>query len=266
MRSRHGAPLLLRLGFLGLGLLGLGLLGLGLLGLGLLLLGLPGQFALRRRRARARARPGAAAAAAAVPCPTAGGPRARAPPAATAATAYVALACAALGSSLLHDPHDRSLAAPVSEVGVIQSPDGVQHGLVVGELYNPHERTATVPLDVEEVVRVQIPNPGAHEILQGLPRGAGRDALHKHPVLRALAPRSPTGASRPPRARLASCAARGSSNSTKAKMPPRPPMFRGRCCGMWMSRIRPKGPKTSSSSRVCTSGGSPPTNSRADGP
>merc|ERR1719335_1844810 len=149
MRSRHGAPLLLRLGFLGLGLLGLGLLGLGLLGLGLLLLGLPGQFALRRRRARARARPGAAAAAPAVPCPTAGGPRARAPPAATAATAYVALACAALGSSLLHDPHDRSLAAPVSEVGVIQSPDGVQHGLVVGELYNPHERTATVPLDVE---------------------------------------------------------------------------------------------------------------------
>merc|ERR1719335_762820 len=211
MRSRHGAPLLLRLGFLGLGLLGLGLLGLGLLGLGLLLLGLPGQFALRRRRARARARPGAAAAAAAaagaaaaapaVPCPTAGGPRARAPPAATAATAYVALACAALGSSLLHDPHDRSLAAPVSEVGVIQSPDGVQHGLVVGELYNPHERTATVPLDVEEVVRVQIPNPGAHEILQGLPRGAGRDALHKHPVLRALAPRSPTGASRTRRAR-----------------------------------------------------------------
>merc|ERR1719335_869757 len=109
MRSRHGAPLLLRLGFLGLGLLGLGLLGLGLLGLGLLLLGLPGQFALRRRRARARARPGAAAAAAAaagaaaaapaVPCPTAGGPRARAPPAATAATAYVALACAALGAA-----------------------------------------------------------------------------------------------------------------------------------------------------------------------
>ena len=69
----------------------------------------------------------------------------------------------------------------------------------------------------------------------------------------------------PSRARQASCAARGSSYSTKAKIPaPPPPPPRMRCCGTWMSRIRPNGPKTSSSSRGCTSPGSPPTNSRAE--